>query len=119
MVGFHTRTSGPAPLEANSLPSGDQATELTAFVRASPSTMPVCVSGSSDTRSVSHTSTRRLSKPEANALPSGDQATDLTSSSLRRVCNSSPVVGFHNRTVKSLEPEANISPLGDQATDLT
>src|SRR5207248_1872774 len=109
--------------EASSLPSGDQATDLTSFteVTSLKGLSSVCSSVCSNSPVTElHSRTVPSAAPEANTLPSGDQLADQTPRLWPlSVCSNSPVTGFHNRTVPSEAPEANSSPLGDQPTAQT
>jgi len=49
----------------------------------------------------------------ANATPSGENAMDQISSSSVNFSRSSPVSGFHRRTVRSAPADARLSPLGE------
>src|SRR5262245_55784020 len=100
-------------LLASSLPSLENATELTQFE------CPSSVSRSSPvTRS--HSFTDRSELPLANNLPSGEKVTDLTAVvcpwSARR---NSPVLASQSCTAPPSLPVANVFPSGENANDQT
>lgn len=116
VLASHSRTSGPLPVEARRLPSGERATADTTSFSASVALMvtrgaPVAVSqrrtfSFPDTKATRRASRENATKPTSSAGP-------------WKARRRAPDAASHRRTVRSSDPEARRLPSTENAAAVT